>query len=106
LFGFVAHDFFEPQPIKNAALFLLRVVLHDWPDSFARRILHQLREAAKPSTKLLIADFVLPLACPESMTGLEDVEGAQSLLAPAPLLPNLGKASANVYWMDMTVGDA
>lgn len=35
----------------------------------------------------------------------DDVEGAESLLAPAPLLPNLGKGSANVYWMDMTVGN-
>ena len=99
-----AHDFFTPQPVRNASLFLLRVVLHDWPDAFARRILLHLREAATSSTKLLIADFVLPLACPESMTGLEDIEGAQSLLPPEPLLPNLGKASANVYWMDMTVG--
>jgi hypothetical protein len=81
-------------------------VLHDWPDAFARKILYHLREAATPSTKLLIADFVLPLACPESMSGLEEVEGAQSPLPPAPLLPNLGKASANVYWMDMTVGNA
>jgi len=89
--------------VKNASVFLLRVVLHDWPDAFARKILLHLREAATPSTQLLIADFILPLACPDSMIGLEDVEGAESLLAPSPLLPNLGKASANVYWMDLTV---
>ena len=100
------HDFFTPQPVKDAAVFLLRVVLHDWPDDFARKILLRLREAATPETKLLIADFVLPLACPDdtsSTGGLEGVEGAESVLAPAPLLPNLGKASANVYWMDLTV---
>ncbi len=39
------------------------------------------------------------------MIGLEDIEGAESLLAPSPLLPKLGKASANVYWMDLTVRD-
>jgi hypothetical protein len=32
------------------------------------------------------------------------VEGAEKMLAPAPLLANLGKASANAYWMDLTVG--
>jgi hypothetical protein len=32
------------------------------------------------------------------------VEGAESMLAPPPLLANLGKASANAYYMDMTVG--
>ncbi|KAF9531423.1 hypothetical protein CPB83DRAFT_809100 [Crepidotus variabilis] len=100
---FQAHDFFTPQPIKNAALFLLRVVLHDWPNDFARKILTKLRDAATPSTKLLLGDFVLPLACADDMSGLEDVEGVESILAPAPLLPNLGKASANVYWMDMTM---
>ncbi|KAF9044375.1 hypothetical protein BJ165DRAFT_1612036 [Panaeolus papilionaceus] len=157
---FQVHDFFTSQPVKDAALFLLRVVLHDWPDVLAQKILLRLREAARPDTKLLIADFVLPLACidsdvlpasnkdtsdaasgsvdhtqeanaedtlkleaisaspssatltsssfppvhdPNPKTGLEDIQGAESTLAPAPLLPNLGKASANVYWMDMTM---
>lgn len=103
------HDFFTPQPIKNAAVFLLRVVLHDWPDAFAERILLRLREAAAPATKLLIADFVLPLACADDFGSLQDeneiqgVQGTDTKLAPPPLLPNLGKASANGYWMDMTV---
>ncbi|KDR70150.1 hypothetical protein GALMADRAFT_76264 [Galerina marginata CBS 339.88] len=103
---FQVHDFFTPQPVRNAAVFLLRVVLHDWPNDFARQILLRLREAAMPETKLIIADFVLPLACPDdtgSTSGLEGVEGAESTLAPAPLLPNMGKASANVYWMDLTM---
>ncbi|KAJ7833342.1 hypothetical protein B0H14DRAFT_2800983, partial [Mycena olivaceomarginata] len=29
------------------------------------------------------------------------VEGTEKMLAPAPLLANLGKASANAYWMDL-----
>ncbi|KAF9559940.1 hypothetical protein CPC08DRAFT_665869, partial [Agrocybe pediades] len=103
---FQVHDFFTPQPVKNAAVFLLRVVLHDWPDDYARKILLHLRDAATPDTKLLIADFILPLACPEDMGsdgGLDGIEGAEPLLAPSPLLPNFGKASANVYWMDLTM---
>ncbi|KAJ7080600.1 O-methyltransferase [Mycena belliarum] len=60
---FQVHDFFRPQPVTDAAVFLLRVVLHDWPDAFAQRILLRLREAAAPHTRLLLADFVLPLAC-------------------------------------------
>jgi len=82
------------------------VVLHDWPDDFARKILLQLREAANSETKLLIGDFVLPLACPDDMVSdgcLEGIDGAASAVPPAPLLPNLGKASANVFWMDLTV---
>jgi hypothetical protein len=118
-----AHDFFTPQPIVNASVFLLRVVLHDWSDSFARQILLRLREAAiVPSgegkgaeapgagraTTLIIADHVLPLACVDDfeMDGEGEqsvVEGAERTLAHPPLLANLGKASANAYNMDMTV---
>jgi hypothetical protein len=87
---------------------LLRVVLHDWPDDFARQILLQLRYAANENTKLLIADFVLPLACHDTFSSdkdqnTESVEGAMNLPVPAPLIANLGKASAMVYWMDLTV---
>jgi len=52
-------------------------------------------------------DILLPLACPDDTAtsdGLEGVEGAASTLAPAPLLSNLGRASANGYRMDLTVG--
>jgi hypothetical protein len=108
------HDFFTPQPIQSPAVFLLRVVLHDWPDQLARRILLRLREAASEHTRLLIADFVMPLACVddfgfesegsvEQAGGREVVDGAERTLAPDHLLANLGKASANVYWMDLTV---
>ncbi|KAF7377920.1 O-methyltransferase [Mycena sanguinolenta] len=113
---FQVHDFFTPQPVTDAAVFILRVVLHDWPDAFAQRILLRLREAAAPHTKLVLADFVLPLACVDDFgvgegevekggQGREQesqVEGAEKMLAPAPLLANLGKASANAYWMDLT----
>jgi hypothetical protein len=95
------HDFF-PQPVTDAAVFLLRVVLHDWPDAFAHRILLRLREATAPHTKLVLADFVLPLACVDDFGvgegGIDvQLEGAEKMLA------NLGKASANAYWMDLTV---
>lgn len=75
---------------------------------------------------MLIAEHVLPLACvdedvPDDAnleacegTGTEEwsinsvlahVEGAERTLVPPPLLPNLGKASANAYWMDLIVSD-
>jgi hypothetical protein len=94
------HDFFTPQPVRNAAVFLLRVITHDWPDEFVTRILLQLRHAATPQTKLILADYVLPLAC-EDRT--EDTGVVRTLAPPSSgLLPNLGKASANAFWLDMT----
>lgn len=129
----VDQDFFEPQSpfepphlSRHPAVYLLRVVLHDWPDEFARRILINLRVASNPETRLLIAEHVLPLACvDEDVSGhmnteacvgnsteewtinsvLAHIEGAERTLVPPPLLPNLGKASANAYWMDLTVSD-
>ena len=75
------------------------------------RILLNLRRAAGPNTKLLIADHILPHACVDDHDDL-DVNGERLKLpgmvcsfAPegSPLLPNLGKANANAYWLDLTV---
>ena len=95
------HDFFTPQPVQNAAVFLLRMITHDWPDESVTRILLQLRHAATPQTKLVVLDYILPLAC-EDHTG--DV-GVIRTLAPSSsgLLPNLGKANSGTYSLDMTV---
>ena len=85
----------------------------------------RLRQAAGPNTRLLLADYVLPLACvdedediePEPTEDGEDngkkitrepLPGTVRTLAPegSPLLPNLGKANANAYWLDLTVCSA
>ncbi|KAF8145805.1 hypothetical protein K438DRAFT_2028593 [Mycena galopus ATCC 62051] len=73
---FQVHDFFAPQPVADVAVFILRVVLHDWPDAFAQRILLRLREAAAPHTRLVLAGFVLLLACVDDFGVGEDVAGS------------------------------
>ncbi|KAJ7143721.1 hypothetical protein C8R44DRAFT_139154 [Mycena epipterygia] len=118
---FQVHDFFTPQPVVDTVDLLLRVVPHDWPDAFAQCIL---REAAAPHTRLVL--------CPPARVcgqfwrrrrgereagdggraaeGLTEGEGegegaigggrgddARTRAAP------LGKASANAYWMDLTM---
>ncbi|KAI8973144.1 S-adenosyl-L-methionine-dependent methyltransferase [Trametes punicea] len=116
--AFLGHDFFLPQPPLSLqgsptpvtpTVYLMRVITHDWPDQFVTKILLNLRMAAGPDTKLLLADHILPLACVDE--DIDDPHVSQSLpgairsLAPegSPLLPNLGKANANAYWMDMTM---
>ncbi|KAH9942675.1 hypothetical protein B0H21DRAFT_520593 [Amylocystis lapponica] len=142
--AFQAHDFFTPQPPWPSvfrtsmtgpeqyefwegaglgrghaapAVFLLRVVTHDWPDVYVARILLHLRRAAAPHTRLLLADHILPLACVDEDSDAEDepggayrkrkapLPGTVRTLAPegSPLLPNLGKANANAYWLDLTM---
>src|ERR1700722_19218502 len=84
------HDFFTPQPIRAPAVFFLRVVLHDWSDDYARKLLSRLREAAgeaadEQTTTLVVADFVMPLACVDDfgvVGGGMLVQGAERTLAP------------------------
>ncbi|KAF3024985.1 hypothetical protein E8E14_013922 [Neopestalotiopsis sp. 37M] len=56
----VAHNFFEPQPIKGARFYYLRQVLHDWPDENCVVILKHLMDALGPDSQILIDEMVLP----------------------------------------------
>jgi len=85
------HDFFEENPVRGAAVFILRMILHDWPDHYATRILRALRAAATSTTQLLILDPIVRYACPASLQ-TSDIAGVAFDDAPSPLLPNLGIA--------------
>ncbi|KAJ6036486.1 hypothetical protein N7540_000765 [Penicillium herquei] len=54
------HDFFHEQPVKNAKVYFMRTVLHDWPDKQAAQILERIREAMGPDSILLISESMLP----------------------------------------------
>lgn len=56
----IEYDFFTPQPIKHADVYLLRTILHDWPDADAVKILQGVVEAMGSNSRLLIMDMVLP----------------------------------------------
>lgn len=83
-----AHSFFEPQPVKGAAVYFLRFVLHNWPDSECVKIMKNIREAASSSSKLILFDNTVPYACADPTVYHGDVERRT---APYPLIPNLGK---------------
>ncbi|KAL8803015.1 MAG: hypothetical protein Q9182_003441 [Xanthomendoza sp. 2 TL-2023] len=60
IFEPMAHDFFTPQPVQGPKIFLIRQVLHDWPDRECQQILQHLAAAMRPEhSKLLINEFVL-----------------------------------------------
>ena len=61
-FTFQPHDFFNPNPVKEPDVFLLRLVLHDWPDHDVVTILQQLIPNMGPKSRLLINDVVVPPA--------------------------------------------
>ena len=58
--NFMAHDFFQEQPVKDANIYILRWILHDWSDTYATRIIQRLIPALRLGAKLLVLEQVLP----------------------------------------------
>ena len=87
---FLVHDFFEPQTIKEPAAFILRFIIHDWADEISIKILKHLRAAAKPDTRLIIFDTLMPHVCA--------VPGGPPP-PPSPLLGNLGEGMGGFLTM-------
>lgn len=58
--SFKAHDFFREQQVLGADVYLLRLVLHDWSDKYARLIIKALIPALKPGARIVINDRVIP----------------------------------------------
>ncbi|RDK42360.1 S-adenosyl-L-methionine-dependent methyltransferase [Aspergillus phoenicis ATCC 13157] len=54
------YDFFTEQPVKGAKGYMLRTVLHDWPDQEVVKILSRVREAMDEESVLLIVEKVIP----------------------------------------------
>ncbi|KAI9699923.1 MAG: hypothetical protein M1820_006985 [Bogoriella megaspora] len=56
----MAHDFFTPQPVKNARAYYMRRVTHDWSDADVEIMFKHIANAMAPDSKLLVSDVVLP----------------------------------------------
>ncbi|KAF2655025.1 S-adenosyl-L-methionine-dependent methyltransferase [Lophiostoma macrostomum CBS 122681] len=56
----MTHDFFEPQPCRNAKIYFVGHILHDWPDKQAKTILENIRNAMAPESVLLLDEPLLP----------------------------------------------
>lgn len=57
---FQSHDFFTPQPVKGANVYLLRMILHDWPDAESIKIISQIVPCLTAGARIIIMDSVLP----------------------------------------------
>lgn len=58
----VGHDFFQPQPesLKGAKAFYLRMILHDWPQMQAEAILKNIAAVMADDSVVLIHEVILP----------------------------------------------
>ncbi|ESK86937.1 hypothetical protein Moror_3379 [Moniliophthora roreri MCA 2997] len=99
-----AHDFFTEQPQKDASVFLVKHVLHNWSDEDCQKMLSRLRDAARPDTKLLVLEIIMPYVCHQDTQGKKSViPGATPREAPKPLLANFGSVNEFAYVLDMLV---
>ncbi|KAK4235619.1 S-adenosyl-L-methionine-dependent methyltransferase [Achaetomium macrosporum] len=61
VFEAMPHDFFTPQPVRGATLYLLLACLHNWEDEACRKILQNLADAMRRGySRLLISAMLLP----------------------------------------------
>ncbi|KAL5531056.1 hypothetical protein ACEPAG_3932 [Sanghuangporus baumii] len=102
----LASDFFNNQPSlpDPPDIFLLRWILHDWPDKYAIHILKKLRKAGIPGkTKLLIIENLMSYACEPEEIPVKEVGTVTASSKPplAPLLSNLGGANLLPYAIDI-----
>ncbi|KAI0111116.1 O-methyltransferase [Nemania sp. FL0031] len=56
----MVHDFFNPQPVKDAHIYYLRNVLHNYYDEKSRKILRRIVDAMGPTSRVLIGEMILP----------------------------------------------
>jgi 6-hydroxytryprostatin B O-methyltransferase len=57
---YLAHSFLTPQPIQGAAVYFLRMILHDWPTDDAVDILSHLVPALGKNSRIIVMDSLLP----------------------------------------------
>ncbi|KAJ7121939.1 O-methyltransferase [Mycena filopes] len=105
---FQVHDIvLEPQPVKDAAAFLLRNIVHNLSDANLLAMLTHLRTAALPTTRLVILENILVSASrgasPHPYARNIPILGTRRTNAPEPLLANYGVAGTPLYYYDLTV---
>lgn len=80
---FQAHNFFTPQPVKGAAVYLFRWILHNWSDKYVVKILENLIPGLEPGSRIVINDICLPEPNTE---GLVEENVLRYVLLPASQL--------------------
>ncbi len=111
------HDFFQAQIVQHPRVFLLKQIIHDWGDSYAVRILRELRKAAEPvitspsnssvaqsGTELLLIDCIIPYICDDAAASSSaNIPGLPKSTAPVPLLPHFADTDPSPFYTDLSV---
>lgn len=71
---FMPHNFFDPQPTKEADVYIMRHICHNWSDEASAKIIRQIVPALKRSgkgSKILMVEVVVMPAGAEVSSGAE-----------------------------------
>ena len=58
--SFEVHNFYEPQPVKEAEVYLLHFVCDNYSDKYSAKILRNLVEAMGPKSRIVVMDGITP----------------------------------------------
>ncbi|KZT25154.1 O-methyltransferase [Neolentinus lepideus HHB14362 ss-1] len=94
------HNFFDPNPVRGAAVYFLREISHNWPNKEAIAIHRHVRDAADAQSRIILVNHVIQYGSASPGTSSDS---AKFPSAPYPLLPNFGPANARAYIMDMVM---
>ena len=97
---FQAHDFLTEQTTQGD-VFLLRWVLHDWPDLYVVRILRNLRPALRPGNKILVNDQVMPE--PGSVPAVVERQIRSVTIPLVQVVTTVSIANDPIRFFDMTM---
>lgn len=70
----LAGDFFAPLPAIDADLFMMKAIIHDWPDDQAARILRRVRERMRRDSLLVLCEMIVPGPNEASLGKYVDIE--------------------------------
>lgn len=86
--SFVSHDLHQPQPTQ-ADIYMLKLILHDYPETEASKILRALVPALRPGNRVVLIEYIGKVDT--NGDDKEDKEGQKDekkeAAAPAPALP-------------------
>ncbi|KAK7692880.1 hypothetical protein QCA50_004515 [Cerrena zonata] len=89
-------NFLKESPITGCDYYFLKSVIHDWADKDSKVILTNIKNAMKPTSRLILHEFLIQHIAP-----VEGEAGRFFTRAPEPLLANYGDGRAFEYYSDI-----
>ncbi|KAA1475128.1 S-adenosyl-L-methionine-dependent methyltransferase [Dentipellis sp. KUC8613] len=102
--SFVPLDFFKESPVPEQDIYYMRMIVHDWPDAACVQLLTNVRRIMKPTSRLLIQEYVLTDSVAESTDADQGDPKLPGVVdAPKPLLRNYGAGGIRPFLMDLNM---